>query len=95
MKRVAVLATLMLLACTGPKAPPEARCLKEYVTEAELLPHADVTEIRSLPHDGCYPNHGGMDMVAEISTATRTEVLEAIPRPVQGGVEERQDQDVG
>ena len=23
-----------------------ARCLKEYVTEAELLPHADVTEIR-------------------------------------------------
>ena len=27
------------------------RCLKEYVTEAELLPHADVTEIRSLPHD--------------------------------------------
>ena len=28
-----------------------SRCLKEYVTEAELLPHADVTEIRSLPHD--------------------------------------------
>ena len=28
-----------------------ARRLKEYVTEAELLPHTDVTEIRSLPHD--------------------------------------------
>ena len=28
-----------------------SRCLKEYVTEAELLPHADVTELRSLPHD--------------------------------------------
>ena len=25
-----------------------------------------------------YQNHGGMDMVSEISTTTRTEVLEAI-----------------
>ena len=38
----------------------------------------DVTQTESLPHDGCYPNHGGIDMVGEVSTVTRTEVLGAI-----------------
>ena len=28
-----------------------ARCLNEEVTERKLLPHADVTQVRSLPHD--------------------------------------------
>ena len=44
-----------------------ARCLKQNVTERKLL-----------PHDGVTQNHGGMDMVTEISTVTRTELLRAI-----------------
>ena len=42
----------------------------------------DVTQTGSLPHDGCYPDHGGMDMVGEISTVTRTEVLRSHSQPL-------------
>ena len=53
------------------------------VASTETLPKrsycltVDVTQTESLPHDGCYPNHGGMDMVGEVSTVARTEVLGA------------------
>ena len=53
-----------------------ARCLKELVTEAELL-----------PPDRCYPNQGGIQMVGDISTATRTEVLGAIRSRSRGSRE--------
>ena len=38
----------------------------------------DVTETVSLPHDGVTQNHVGVDMVTEIRTVTRTEILRAI-----------------
>ena len=53
-----------------------ARCLKELVTEAELL-----------SPDRCYPNQGGIQMVGDISTATRTEVLGAIRSRSRGSRE--------
>ena len=52
---------------SGNMLPKRSYCL------TQMLPKSG-----SLPHDGGYPNHGGMDVVSEISTATRTEVLGAI-----------------